>query len=176
MHIMDITQNSVRANASKVIITVNENIQGNVLQFSVEDNGCGMSEDMVKKVRDPFVTSRTTRKVGLGIPMLEQTALQCNGALTIESTPGKGTKIEATMDYDNIDRPPMGDMINTVHLLIIMNPTVDFKYIHYVNERNFELDTEEIRAELGEDVPINTQEVIVWLKEAISEGINELYE
>ncbi len=170
MHILDIVQNSIRAEASYIKILVDEDIVNNRLTFSVSDDGCGMSEEMLRTVRDPFTTSRTTRKVGLGIPMLLQTCRMCNGDLTLDSELGKGTTITATMDYDNIDRPPMGDMANSLYILIVANPSMDFYYRHKINEHEFELDTKEIREVLG-DVPLNAPDVCQWLKETIYEGM-----
>jgi anti-sigma regulatory factor (Ser/Thr protein kinase) len=179
MHIMDITQNSVRAGAENIHITVRENEQTNSLLFSVADDGCGMSEELLRRVRDPFTTSRTTRKVGLGIPMLEQTCETCGGALSIQSAPGQGTTLTAQMEYRHIDRPPLGDMVNTLHVLALMNPTVNLTYTHHYTtpqgqSREYVLDMGEVKATL-EDVPLDDPAVIAWLKEDIQEGITALY-
>ncbi|MDR1530725.1 MAG: ATP-binding protein [Clostridiales bacterium] len=178
MHIMDITQNSVRADARNVEVRVCEDLRANKLSFSVSDDGCGMSPELVEKVRDPFTTSRTTRKVGLGIPMLEQTCLQCGGFLEISSQVGLGTAIKAQMDYDNIDRPPLGDMANTIHVLAIMNPDINLKYIHqYISAsgqgREYCLDMAEVK-EVLDGLPLDEPSVMEWIKGNIEEGLNGL--
>ncbi len=173
MHIMDIIENSVKAEARDIKVEIIESETENIFSLYVEDNGCGMSLDMLEKVRDPFTTSRTTRKVGLGIPMLEQTCIQCNGGLYLESTPGKGTVLKAHMEYNNIDRPPMGDIINSLYLLLIMHPETDFLYIHRFNENEFILDTKEIK-EIIDPMPLNDPEIGEWLKSFIEEGIESL--
>ncbi len=173
MHILDIAQNSVRAEAKDIAITVIEDTDKNLLSFSIEDNGCGMSPEMLKAVRDPFTTSRTTRKVGLGIPMLEQTCQQCNGYLEIESVVGKGTKLKAVMEHNHIDRPPMGDLAETVFLLIVSNTGHDFMYRHVYNNREYFLDTREVK-EVLEDLPLTDPSVMEWLKANIQEGLTEI--
>ncbi len=173
MHILDIVQNSIRANATKIEIKVTEDEMADLFLFSVADNGSGMSEAFMKEVRNPFTTSRTTRKVGLGIPMLEQTCQQCDGNLEIKSTLGVGTTIIATMSYKNIDRPPMGDLCSSIHIVVVTNPTVQFKYIHKFNNKEYILDTEVVQ-EILEDVPITEPSVMKWLKEDIEAGLAEI--
>lgn len=173
MHIMDITQNSVRAEAKKVILEVTENTESNIFSFSVTDDGKGMEKEFLRTVTDPFRTSRTTRKVGLGIPLLLQTCEQCGGRLTLTSEVGKGTFIKAEMEYDNIDRPPMGDIENTVYLLITMNPGVEFIYRHSYNDKQYELDMSEVMEILG-GLPLDTPEVSSWLAENIKEGLTNI--
>lgn len=173
MHIMDITQNSVRADAKHITIEVTEDIINNIFSFSIEDDGKGMSKDFLESVRDPFKTSRTTRKVGLGIPFLQQTCNQCGGELILESTEGKGTYLKAVMEYDNIDRPPMGDLENSIFLLIVMNPGIIFKYSYIYNSEKYELDMAEVYEVLG-DVSLETPEISEWLKENIREGMESV--
>ncbi len=173
MHILDIAQNSIRAEASTVTIEVIEDVKGNSLYFAIEDNGCGMTKEMLEKIRDPFTTSRTTRKVGLGIPMLEQTCVQCGGTLSIKSEVGVGTKVLCQMLYNNIDRPPMGDMVSTVHILVTMNTGVDFVYKHTFDGKQFVFDTREVKEVLG-DVPLDLPEISCWVKDNIEEGLAEI--
>ncbi len=174
MHILDIAQNSIRANATKITIEIDENITKDYLMFSIEDNGCGMTKEMIEKIRDPFTTSRETRKVGLGIPFLEQTCLMCGGSLDIKSKVGVGTKLTCRLLYNSIDRPPMGDIASSIHLLVIMNKDVSFKYIHTINDKQYMLDTEEVAEILGDEVPIDSPEISEWLKQNIVEGLAEL--
>ena len=173
MHFMDIVQNSIKAEAKNIVIKLNEDTEKNLFAFSVSDDGKGMTKEQIEKVISPFFTSRTTRKVGLGLPLLNQTCTACNGKMTIESTPGEGTTVETYMDYDHIDRPPLGDVAETLYILAITNTDIDFKYIHIYNSNEYTLDTKEIK-EVLDGVPLNTPEVMSWLKENIAEGINEL--
>lgn len=173
MHILDIAQNSIRAEAQNVTVAIDEDLVGNRLSFYIEDNGTGMSAEVIEKVRDPFTTSRSTRKVGLGIPFLEQTCIQCGGGLDIESVVGEGTKITATLDYDSIDRPPMGDIAGCMHILFVMNPDIDFRYIHKHNGQAFEIGTAEIK-EVLDGVPLSEPSVMEWIKENIVEGLADI--
>lgn len=175
MHILDIAQNSTRAGADRVLITLDENIAGNRLVMEIADNGSGMSDEMVESIRNPFTTSRTTRKVGLGIPMLEQTCIQCGGFLDIKSKLGEGTIVHAEMEYNNLDRPPLGDVGSYMHILIVTNPDIDFKYLHRYNGKEYELDVRELR-EVLEGVPINEPSVMDWIKQSITEGLSEIKE
>jgi len=174
MHIMDIVENSIVAGADRISIYISEDEKENRFRFSVVDNGRGMPKDFVDKIRDPFTTSRTTRKVGLGIPMLEQTCIQCGGHLDIESRVGEGTTITAVMEYNHIDRPPLGDMAKSLYLMVLMNQRIIFFYNHKVNKNEFEFDMKEVREIIG-DLPLDTPEISSWLKESIYSGIEELY-
>lgn len=174
MHILDIAQNSIVAGATKISIELKEETENNLFYFSVADNGKGMSQEFIQKVRNPFTTSRTTRKVGLGIPMLEQTCVQCGGRLDIESEVGEGTKITASMEYANIDRPPLGNMPETLYILILMNQQVTFHYYHKYDSREYVLDMAEVREVLG-DLPLDELSVAGWLKENIEDGFESLY-
>ncbi len=172
MHILDIAQNSIVADATEIKISVNEDIDHNMLSFSIEDNGKGMTSEMTESVRDPFTTSRTTRPVGLGIPFLDQTCRQCGGCLTIQSEVGVGTKLVATMEYDNIDRPPLGDMAGSIQVLFIGHNGVNIIYEHTVNDKSFSISVKEIE-EVLDGVPLNEPSVAIWIKENIEESILE---
>lgn len=170
MHILDIVQNSIKAGASSIEIIIVENEQDDLLSIEITDNGRGMPEDMLESVRDPFTTTRTTRKVGLGIPMLEQTCLQCGGGLTIRSAEGAGTTVKAAMSRKNIDRPPMGDLIDTMHILFVTNLEIDFIFRYLFNEFLFEIDTAQIK-DILDGVPLNEPSVMQWLKDSLTEGL-----
>ena len=174
LHIMDIVQNSITAGASQIGVEVDEDIDGDKLTITVTDNGCGMDEDTLRRVCDPFTTGRTTRRVGLGIPLFKLAAEQTGGEFVIESERGKGTKVRAAFGYSHIDRQPLGDMVSTVHQLITAHETVDFLYIHKVSEREFRLDTREIKEILG-GVSLAEHEVMVWLLEYLKENEASLY-
>jgi hypothetical protein len=141
LHILDITQNSTRAGATRVAIEVVERPAENLLAFIIRDNGSGMTEDQLSRLHDPFFTTRTTRRVGLGIPLLKQTAEQAGGGLAVTSAPGKGTTVEARYEYDNVDTPPLGDIATTIWTLVVTNPGVDFDYVHVRGESRFEMNT-----------------------------------
>ena len=169
LNVLDIAQNSVRAGESLVRIKLDEDREKETLMISVADDGCGMTEEQVKSVTNPFFTTRTTRKVGLGIPFFKMAAEATGGSLTIHSTPGKGTETRAFFHTGHIDMLPVGNMAETVEMLITMNPDMDFLYVHSVGNEQFTLDTREIKAGL-EDVPINSPEVASFIKETLAEG------
>jgi len=173
LHILDIAQNSVRANASKIIINISENIKKNIFQFSIKDNGSGIESDIFKNIKNPFTTTRTTRKVGLGIPFLNDTCRLCNGNLLIETEIGKGTYLEATMEYNNIDRPPLGNIVSTVVGLVISNEKIHFVYIHKYNEKTFEFDVNTIK-EILDGIPLTDFKVIEWLENYLTENVIQL--
>ena len=174
LNILDIAQNSISAGAPLITIEVNENTTDHTLLIGVYDNGKGMSEEQVKSVIDPFFTTRTTRKVGMGIPLFKMAAEQTGGNLEIKSTLGVGTEVRAYFKTDSVDFTPLGDVSSTIQMLITMNTDRDFVYKHIVNEKEFVCDTREIKAILG-DVPLDTYEVSQWLKDFITENTEVLY-
>lgn len=145
LHILDIAENGVTAEADCIHIHVEEKRGANILKIVVGDNGKGIAPEKIHRLTDPFYTTRTTRKVGLGLSLFETAARQCQGDFEIESEPGKGTRVTATFQYDHIDRAPLGDMAATIATLIIGNPNVDFVYRHSIDGRLFLLDTREIK-------------------------------
>ncbi len=173
LHITDIVQNSVAAGASLINVSVIEDTEKNILEISVEDNGKGMSGELVSRVVDPFTTSRTTRKVGLGIPLFKQAANFCGGDLSIESSLGVGTKVTATFVHDHIDRQPLGDMVSTMLCTIVSHSDIDFVYMHSFNEKSFVFDTRELKNVLG-DVSFSEPDVYMWIKSFLEEGENEI--
>lgn len=174
LHILDLAQNSLAAGASLLIIIIDEDSAANLLTISIEDNGRGMDSELVTKVLDPFITTRTTRRVGLGLPLLYMTAQQCGGDLTVSSQPGKGTKVTATFQLDHWDLPPMGDMASTMTVLLAGRPDVDIYYCHTVNGEEFSIDTRELKTELG-SVPLTEPKVLAFLKTYIKDGLAKLY-
>ncbi|WP_246552158.1 ATP-binding protein [Vallitalea pronyensis] len=174
MHILDIAQNSVRAKAHRITITVKELVSQNIFQFVIEDDGPGIPETILQDIRNPFTTSRTMRRVGLGIPFLEDTCNMCDGTLQIDSASGQGTTITATMCYDHIDRPPIGDMWSTIATLISSNAQINIKYEHYYDDTSFDISTNDLKEVLGDDVPLTDIQVIQWLKNYLKENMLEL--
>lgn len=170
MNILDIAQNSVRANATLVEIELCENTATNQLTLLVCDNGSGMDEAMVQRVTDPFFTTRTTRDVGLGIPFLKMAAEMTGGNFTIQSEVGKGTTTRATFTLGHIDLMPLGDMGSTMSALSGANPTMDFVLRYQINSDAFVFDTREARAIL-EGVPLSEPSVTLFVRDHVNEGI-----
>ncbi len=173
LNVLDIVQNSISAKATVIEIELFEHIEKDLLEINIFDNGKGMTEEQVKSVIDPFFTTRTTRKVGLGIPLFKMAAEMSGGRLDIKSEIGKGTKVYTSYGYSNVDRMPVGDMNGTVSMLIRMNPDIDFVYTHSINEKSYVLDTRELREQL-DDVPLDTPDVIEWIEEYLKENDAEL--
>jgi hypothetical protein len=173
MHIMDIIQNSIVANASMVEINIIENLVDDSFTIIIKDDGKGMDSEMVKNVTDPYCTSRTTRKVGLGIPLLKQNAEQTGGELTIQAEVGKGTILNARFIHSSIDRQPLGDIAGTIVLTASANPTLDFVYTHTINQKTYCFDTREVKEAL-DGIPISNLQIIKYLREMIEENIKEI--
>ena len=168
LNILDITENSVKAGATLTEISITES--ENKLVISIKDDGCGMSEDIVRSVVDPFYTTRTTRKVGMGVPLFKMAAEQTGGKLEIVSDTGEdhGTTVTAYFYKDHLDFTPLGDVISTVTTLIQGHPDTDFLFTHLIDDKEIRLDTRELRAVL-EGVPLNTYEVLEWIRGFLEE-------
>lgn len=173
LNVLDVAQNSIRANASLVEICVCADTKSDTLTIIIKDNGCGMTPEQVEKVIDPFYTTRTTRKIGLGIPFFKFAAESTGGNFEIQSNVGIGTKVTAIFMLSNIDRMPLGDMSSTIHILITLNTSMDFLYTYKIDDREFILDTREFRAVLG-DVLFNEPEVSAYIKEFLTENKQEV--
>ena len=173
LHILDLVQNSVAAGATSITVTIAYDRAADTLTIVIEDDGRGMSEELVKSVASPFVTTRTTRKVGLGIPMFQQLAEMCGGALAISSKPGAGTTLTATFRASHVDLPPMGSLRETILALVAACPeSPDFRFVYRADGREFVFDTSEVRAPLG-NLPLSEPEILEWIGEYVSEGIRE---
>ena len=144
LHILDVVENSIEANASKIEIKIAEKIKEDLLIIEIKDNGRGMNEETMQKVLDPFYTTRTTRRVGMGLSLLAQAAKESNGDFEINSKAGEGTKIKAVFQYSHIDRKPIGDIKNTLITLMVSHPEINFIYEHQDNDESFILDSNEI--------------------------------
>jgi anti-sigma regulatory factor (Ser/Thr protein kinase) len=174
LHILDIVQNSISAGATLVHIGIMENLKDDSLTVSINDNGQGMDKETASKVSDPFFTSRTTRKVGLGIPLLKHSAEQAGGKVTLISEPGRGTTITAVFRHSHIDRPPVGDTPGVVSLIAGANPHIDFTYRHSAGEDVYVFDSREIK-EVLEDISIGEPRIISYMKEMIAENLNGFF-
>lgn len=175
MHIMDVVQNSISAGASLIEVLLSVNFYKDSVALMIHDNGKGMDEEFLKGVTSPFVTTRTTRKVGMGISLLKAGVEATGGSFEIQSKLGKGTSIQAIYVLSNIDRPPIGDFAGTMHTLIVCNPNIDFVVDFQYNHQHDRLDTREVRAVLGEQVPLDTPDVSLWLKESLREFFQPAY-
>jgi len=172
-HILDIAENSVRAGARLIEIDIAEDTASDTLSIKITDDGHGMKQDEINKATDPFYTTKTVRRVGLGIPLLADAARITGGSFNLESQEGKGTTVKATFGLSHVDRQPMGNIISTLIVLIAGNSDVDFfcKYRH--NDRQSEFDTRTIRKEI-EDVPINHPEILKYIRGVLEEGFSEI--
>ena len=166
LNILDIAENSVKAGAALTEISIEET--ETKLSVSIKDNGCGMDEETLNRVTDPFYNTRTTRKVGLGIPLFKEAAEQTGGSFSIQSRENFGTHTSAVFNKDHLDCMPLGDIISTVTTLIQGHPDSDFLFTHKIGDKEIRLDTRELRAVLG-DVPLSEYEVICWIEEFLKE-------
>lgn len=170
LHILDIAENSISAGATKIRISVEEDLTEDFLRIIIEDNGKGMDAAILSRITDPFVTSRTTRKVGLGIPFFKAAAEACEGSLDIQSEPGLGTTVTVVFKHSHIDRMPLGDLCSTYQTLIIGTPDIHWIFEYRVNEEIFILDDEPIKGTLA-GIPLIEPAVMRYIRETIREGI-----
>ncbi len=171
LHLMDIIQNSITAGARKVEVYITAVTAPDELRVCVSDDGEGMDKELLERVTSPFSTTRTTRKIGLGIPLLKSSAMQSGGDVYINSVKGQGTTLEAVFKISSIDRIPLGDIADTFGAVISANPGIDFELVLMKNSgKSFEFSTEEVKARILE-VPINNYEVVDWIKKFIDEGV-----
>jgi len=170
LHILDIAENSISAGANKIKISIIENHRDDLLEIEIKDNGKGMDADTLANITDPFITSRTTRKVGLGIPFFKAAAETCDGTFNIHSKQGLGTKVQAVFKHSHIDRMPLGDISGTLQALIIGTPEVNWVFEYNVDEDSFVFDDEPIKETL-DGVPLSEPAVMKFVREMIDEGI-----
>jgi anti-sigma regulatory factor (Ser/Thr protein kinase) len=182
LHVLDILQNTVEAGATRVTLTIHEDVPVDRLTITVADNGRGMDTVTAARVTDPFYTTRTTRHVGLGLPLYAMAAEQAGGRLRIASQPGAGTTVDATFQLSHPDRQPLGDMAGTLLAFLLSERMPELRYEHRLSDNStpsgdqtFEFDTADIRAELG-DVPFSHPAVVQWLAEFLEEGEDVLRE
>ena len=173
LHIMDVIENGIGAGAQLICLSIIEDRKNKWLKITISDNGRGIPEEMLEKVLDPFYTSRTTRRVGLGLPLFREASRRCDGEFHVTSKVNEGTEVFATFRMDHIDLAPMGDMTSTMMTLIMGNPEIDFVYTHDVDGEVFTLDTRDVKKEL-EGVKINHPEVIRYLAGTIRESLADL--
>jgi len=154
LHVLDVIENGLEAGASRIQVRIEENQEADLLRIEIIDNGKGMGRELIEKALDPFYTTRKTRHVGLGLPLFRDAARRCDGDLVLRSESGKGTVVEATFRLNHIDRAPLGDMPSALMAALLSEHPADLSYLHRIGDLEFELDTAEIRKELGE-VPLH---------------------
>ncbi len=169
-HILDIAENSVRAGATLVEITIIEDEGQNLFSIEINDDGSGMTKEEIEKVFDPFYTTKKVRRVGLGIPLLSDAAQRAGGNLHLESVKGQGTNLKVTFQLNHIDRQPLGDIVSTLIILIAGNCDIDFLFKYKKNQRHFEMDTREIRKEI-DDIPMNHPEILKYIRGVLEDGL-----
>ncbi len=172
LHIHDLTENSIAAGAR--LVSIKLVAENGMLTLEIGDNGKGMSPEMLSRVEDPFTTSRTERKVGMGIPFFKLACEQAGGDFKITSEPGKGTELRGRFVIDNIDRLPLGDIGETVGMLIYESPDLHYIVTLKTSDDEFVFDTDEVREQL-EGTPINDFEIVQWIKEYINEGVSNIF-
>ena len=173
LNILDIAENSTKAKAELISIEINETEE--LLTIKITDDGTGMSEEVLRSVSDPFYTTRTTRKVGMGIPLFKFAAEMTGGNFEIESEVGVGTRVRAYFKTDHLDFTPIGDMTSTIITLITMNLHMDFIYRRKINDSEFTVDTRQLKEILG-DVPLNEPSIALWIEQYINENTKQLLE
>lgn len=178
LHLLDIAENSVAAESKNISVHVHEDLLHDRLLASVIDDGRGMDEKTAQQVQDPFYTTRTTRNVGLGIPLLKLAAEQSGGSFSLQSELGKGTWVEADFRHSHIDRMPLGDLASTFLTLLISHPQIDWTFLYRVTDKNqqsrdFLFESAELKSELG-DISLTEPEVLTFLRGIFEEGIGEV--
>lgn len=174
LHLMDIIQNSISAKAGKVFVGIKADKSLDKLEIEITDNGTGMDNELLKQVVDPFVTTRTTRKIGLGIPLLKDSAEMASGELTIKSVKGKGTTLAASFKIGHIDRIPLGSIDETIVSVIMANPEIEFELVLHNASERFRFDSFDVKEKIG-DLSITNYEILTWIKEYIQEGIKTIF-
>jgi signal transduction histidine kinase len=172
-HILDIAENSIRAGAKLIAISIKEDTLANLLTVEISDDGCGMKKEEISRALDPFYTTKTVRRVGLGLPLLKDAAQASGGKLDLQSRAGKGTDVTASFQLNHLDRQPLGNISATLISLIAANSEIDFIYDHRHNDRQFKLDTRVIRNEI-DDIPIYHPAVIKYIRGVIEEGLCDI--
>ena len=174
LHILDIMQNSVAAGAARIGVTVTAGGDTGKITAVIDDDGCGMDEKMLRKVTDPFATTRTTRRVGLGIPLLKNSCMMSGGSFEITSQKGCGTKVTAVFGKDHIDRPVLGDLAGVIADMSAAFPAIDIRLELASGEKRFSYSSADAGRILGE-VPLSEPAVVEWLKEYINDGVKHIF-
>lgn len=170
MHMMEIIMNSIHADSKNIEIEIEDSREKNLIEMSVRDDGRGMTKEFLCKVVDPFMTTRETRKVGMGVSFMKGLTEMCDGSFDIESKAGEGTLLKASVRRDNIDVPPMGDLGEMMMQCIMADEKIDFVFSYKTDSDEFIFRTDEVKKEL-DGVSLLEPEILMWIKAYINEGI-----
>ena len=173
LHILDIAENSIEARARRIDIRIEENRLRDRLTLEIADDGQGMDKELLDRALDPFVTTKKTRRIGLGLPMLAQAAKAAGGKLSLTSRPGRQTRVRATFRLGHIDLKPFGDIAQTLAVLIAGHPEIDIRYAHKTDGRIFRFDTRDLRAQLG-GLSLATPHAIALIRKDINDGLTRI--
>jgi anti-sigma regulatory factor (Ser/Thr protein kinase) len=173
LHILDIAENSISAGAKHVAIKIDEDLHDDYLKISIKDDGKGMDQETLTFITDPFVTSRTTRNVGLGIPFFKAAAEACEGSFEIQSEPGVGTLVDVSFKHSHIDRMPLGNITDTMLALVIGCPEVNWVFEYHFNDQRFIFDNQPIKEAL-DGVPLSEPAVMKFIRQTFEEGIKNV--
>ena len=174
MHVYDLMENFTAANSTEVKLTIRDSLKDNIYAFTIEDNGKGMTPEFMAKVTDPYTTSRTTRKVGLGLPLIKMNTENCGGGMKLQSEVGKGTRLDFWFQHNHWDRPPMGDLAGTIVMLCAAHEDIHIIYKHITDEGEFVFDTDEIHEAL-DGMSMNDVKVMGWLKDMVQENLEAIH-
>jgi signal transduction histidine kinase len=174
LHILDIVQNSIEAQATKIKLIINTDPRTKMLELEISDNGKGMEKSLLNNVSDPFVTKRKSRKVGLGLPLLKDSAENSSGKLNIFSIPQKGTVVKANFEISHIDRPPLGSIGESLAVILSAYPEIDMQIVFSNGSNSHHIETEQLKKQLGE-VAISDPGVVLWIKEYVDDKINQIF-
>lgn len=174
LHILDIAQNAVRAEADHITISIAAEGRPCILKIVISDNGKGMAPELLERVADPFTTSRKTRQVGLGIPLFKQSAEQAGGVFSIKSVVNEGTEVRATFPVDNVDRIPAGNVADALAMLVASHPDITWEFIFASEQERFEFNLDEVKKAL-KGVSITNRHVLEWIQNTLSEGFKAVF-
>lgn len=170
LHILDIAENSVEAQAKRIEIKISEDAKKDLLSLEIADDGKGMDKETLRKALDPFFTTKKVRRFGLGLSLLAEAARAANGKFHIESKPGKGTKVRAIFQMSHIDRKPLGDIARTLIAIIAGHPEINIRYRHQVNGSLYTFDAREIKSHLN-GISITSPEAMKYIRNNIKQGL-----
>ncbi|HBT47221.1 MAG TPA: ATP-binding protein [Peptococcaceae bacterium] len=174
LHLLDLMENSLAAGACRLELKIREDIAANLMAIELVDDGRGMEEGEIKAALDPFFTTRTSRRVGLGLSLFRATARQCGGDLTLSSRPGAGTRVAVIMELNHVDRPPLGDMGATIAAALARELPLELYYRHERDGKVFEFSSTRLKEILG-DIPFNLAPVLTWVRDFVNGGLQKLY-
>ncbi|MGN0033899.1 MAG: ATP-binding protein [Candidatus Limimorpha sp.] len=173
LHVYDLLENSIAANATVIELIIKDSLKENIYSFTINDNGRGMSPDFLARVTDPWTTTRSTRKIGIGLPLIKMNSENCGGGMDIQSEPNVGTTLNFWFQHDHIDRPPMGDISGTIVMLSSQYQNIRFIYRHITDVGEYTYDTDEVKEALG-GMSMQDITIMKYLREMIDENLKEI--